>query len=264
MNALKNSEKIFDNYKQQSSNDAAAGAKAPPSILIVDDDPGMRILLSNLLKRSGFGIATAADFDEMVGELEHRHFDLMLLDVMLPGVSGFDICRDVRNGGWGDIPIIMISARGEEADRVAGLELGADDYIAKPFSDSEVLARVRAVLRRPPLADSARQARTHTLRFAGWTMDLRRRELYAPSGAAVTLSSAEFDLLANLVEHPQQIIARERLLELARFRLPGSSDRSIDVLVSRLRSKLGGDRDPPLIRTVRGFGYMFAVDVERS
>jgi len=237
---------------------------AASTILIVDDDPGMRVLLSNLLRRSGYRVTTAADYDEMVGELESRKIDLMLLDVMLPGVSGFDICRDVRDGGWGDIPIIMISARGEEADRVAGLELGADDYIAKPFGDSEVLARVRAVLRRPPLADHARQARSHILRFAGWTMDLRRRELCAPSGAAVTLSSAEFDLLANLAEHPQQIISRERLLELARFRLPGSSDRSIDVLVSRLRSKLGGDRDPQIIRTVRGFGYMFAADVERS
>ena len=235
-----------------------------PSILIVDDDPGMRVLLSNLLRRSGYRVMTAADYDEIVGALEARTIDLMLLDVMLPGVSGFEICRDVRDGGWGDIPIIMISARGEEADRVAGLELGADDYIAKPFGDSEVLARVRAVLRRPPLADSARLTRTHILRFAGWTMDLRRRELFAPSGATVTLSAAEFDLLANLVEHPQQIIGRERLLELARFRLPGSSDRSIDVLISRLRSKLEGDRDPEIIRTVRGFGYMLAADVERS
>ncbi|MGE4323690.1 MAG: response regulator [Sphingobium sp.] len=239
--------------------------KSPiPAILVVDDDPGIRILLSNLLRRSGFRVATAGDYDEMVGELEARHIDLMLLDVMLPGTSGFDICKDVRNGAWGDIPIIMISARGEEADRVAGLELGADDYISKPFGDSEVLARVRAVLRRPPLADNMRQARTHSLKFAGWTMDLRRRELSAPSGASVVLSAAEFDLLANLVEHPQQIIGRERLLELARFRQPGSSDRSIDVLISRLRSKLGGDRGPDIIRTVRGFGYMFAADVERS
>jgi len=249
--------------EQQKSNVEKIEA-ATPSILIVDDDPGMRVLLSNLLRRSGFDVTTADGYDEMVGELGARCIDLILLDVMLPGMSGFDICRHVRDGGWGDIPIIMISARGEEADRVAGLELGADDYIAKPFGHSEVLARVRAVLRRPPLADNMRRARTHTLRFAGWTMDLRRRELSAPSGAAVMLSSAEFDLLANLVEHPQQIIGRERLLELARFRLPGSSDRSIDVLISRLRSKLGGDRGPELIKTVRGFGYMFAADVERS
>jgi len=264
MNLLKSYEKNFDNDKQQKSNVVDKRQAGAASILIVDDDPGMRVLLSNLLRRNGFRVTTAADYDEMVGELEARHIDLMLLDVMLPGASGFDICRDVRAGGWGDIPIIMISARGDEADRVAGLELGADDYIAKPFGDSEVLARVRAVLRRPPLAERARKERTHILRFAGWTMDLRRRELCAPSGAAVTLSSAEFDLLANLVEHPQQIIGRDRLLELARFRLPGSSDRSIDVLVSRLRGKLGGDCDPQIIRTVRGFGYMFAADVERS
>ena len=257
-------DKPFDKEAQQRGNNASRHDAGAPLILIVDDDPGMRILLSNLLRRSGFRVTMAADYGEMIGELESRRIDLMLLDVMLPGVSGFDICRDVRDGGWGDIPIIMISARGAEADRVAGLELGADDYIAKPFGDSEMLARVRAVLRRPPLADSARPARAHKLHFAGWTMDLRRRELFAPSGAAVTLSSAEFDLLSNLVAHPQQIIGRERLLELARFRMPGSSDRSIDVLVSRLRSKLGGDSDAAIIRTVRGFGYMFAVDVEQS
>lgn len=234
------------------------------SILIVDDDPGIRVLLSNLLLRSGFAVATASDYGEMTDELEKGHVCLILLDVMLPGVSGFDICREIRTGSWGDIPIIMISARGEEADRVAGLELGADDYIAKPFGHSEVLARVRAVLRRPPLADSGRKARSHVARFAGWTMDMRRRELFAPSGAAVTLSAAEYELLSNLIERPQQIIARNRLLELSRFRLPGSSDRSIDVLVSRLRSKLGDDREQSLIKTVRGFGYMFTAEVERS
>ncbi|GLT00418.1 DNA-binding response regulator [Sphingobium jiangsuense] len=235
-----------------------------PSILVVDDDPGMRVLLSNLLRRSGFHVVTAADREEMVEMLEVRSISLILLDVMLPGRSGFDICREIREGGWGDIPVIIISARGEEADQVAGLELGADDYIAKPFGHSEVLARVRAVLRRPPLADSGRKAKASVVRFAGWTMDLRRRELFAPSGAAVTLSAAEYDLLANLVDHPQQIIARDRLLELSRFRLPGSSDRSIDVLVSRLRGKLGDGSAPDLIRTVRGLGYMFAAEVERS
>ena len=250
--------------EQQTRNIGKPSHISSSFILIVDDDPGIRVLLSNLLRRNGFQVTTAADYGEMIQELETRSICLILLDVMLPGVSGMDICREIRGGGWGDIPIIMISARGGEADLVAGLELGADDYIAKPFGHSEVLARIRAVLRRPPLADGKRGTKTSTVRFAGWTMDLRRRELFAPSGATVTLSAAEFDLLANLIEHPQQIIARERLLELARFRLPGSSDRSIDVLVSRLRSKLGGDRNPQIIRTVRGFGYMFAVDVERS
>lgn len=261
---LRNHEKEFNRNEQQSSKIVKAAETGAGSILIVDDDPGMRVLLSDLLRRNGFQVATAGDYGEMVDELEGRRVDLILLDVMLPSVSGFEICREVRAGGWGDIPIIIISARGEEADQVAGLELGADDYIAKPFGQSEVLARVRAVLRRPPLAGNARKAKASVLRFAGWTMDLRRRELFAPSGAAVTLSAAEYDLLANLVEHPQQVIARDRLLELSRFRLPGSSDRSIDVLVSRLRSKLGGDRDPQIIKTIRGFGYMFAAEVERS
>ncbi len=233
-------------------------------ILIVDDDPGIRVLLSNLLRRSGFLVATAADYGEMVDELESRAVNLILLDVMLPGVSGFEICREIRDGGWGDIPIIMISARGEEADQVAGLELGADDYIAKPFGPSELLARVRAVLRRPPLSGGGRKEKAKLARFAGWTMDLRRRELFAPSGAAVTLSAAEYELLANLIDHPQQIVARDRLLELSRFRLAGSSDRSIDVLISRLRGKLDGGRTPNLIKTVRGFGYMFAAEVVRS
>ena len=259
---LKNSEKPFEINEQQKGNGDGKSQKSASSILIVDDDPGIRVLLSNLLRRSGFQVSTAADYGEMIQELETRNIGLILLDVMLPGVSGFEICREIRGGGWGDIPIIMISARGEEADQVAGLELGADDYIAKPFGHSEVLARVRAVLRRPPLADSGRKAKANVIRFAGWTMDLRRRELFAPSGAAVTLSSAEYELLANLIEHPHQIVSRERLLELSRFRLPGSSDRSIDVLVSRLRGKLGGDRDPQIIRTVRGFGYMFAAEVE--
>lgn len=260
---LKTAEKSFEMTRQQTSNKVGA-SDSVPTILIVDDDPGIRVLLSNILRRSGFPVATAADYGEMVEALESRTVNLILLDVMLPGVSGFEICREIRDGGWGDIPIIMISARGEEADQVAGLELGADDYIAKPFGHSELLARVRAVLRRPPLAGNGRKAKVKAVRFAGWTMDLRRRELFAPSGAAVTLSAAEYELLANLIDHPQQIIARDRLLELSRFRLSGSSDRSIDVLISRLRGKLGGGRTPDLIKTVRGFGYMFAAEVERS
>lgn len=261
---LKTNEKLFGKEGQQTSNIEGGAKSVAPSILIVDDDPGIRLLLANLLRRSGYHVATAADYGEMVQELEVRNISLILLDVMLPGVDGFDICREIRSGEWGDIPIIMISARDGEADLVAGLELGADDYIAKPFGHSEVLARVRAVLRRPPLAADRRKTRTNIARFAGWKMDLRRRELFAPSGAVVSLSAAEFDLLANLIEHPQQVIARERLLELSRFRLPGSSDRSIDVLVSRLRSKLGGSRNSQMIKTVRGFGYMFAAEVERS
>jgi DNA-binding response OmpR family regulator len=231
-------------------------------ILIVEDDQTIAMGIEYALTREGFSTHLCYDFHSAREAILGRDFLLILLDVNLPGGNGFDLCKLVRSKG--DTPVIFLTVCDDEVNTIMGLDLGADDYIAKPFGDSEVLARVRAVLRRPPLADSQRQARTHIIRFAGWTMDLRRRELYAPSGAAVTLSAAEFDLLSNLVEHPQQIIGRERLLELARFRLPGSSDRSIDVLISRLRNKLGGDGNAEIIRTVRGFGYMFATDVERS
>lgn len=255
----------------RTANDHLTGRDSPvadevraQTILVVDDDPGMRVLVGGLLRRSGFEVRLAADGAEMMEQVELGSVDLLLLDVMLPGASGFELCHAVRGGAWRDIPIIMISARGAEADQVAGLELGADDYIAKPFGHGELLARIRAVLRRPPLSGDARTSKAKLVRFAGWTIDLRRRELLAPSGATVTLSAAEFDLLSNLAEHPRQIVSRDRLLELSRFRLPGSSDRSIDVLVSRLRTKLGGDSGGELIRTVRGCGYIFDTEVERS
>lgn len=230
-------------------------------ILVVDDDASMRELLGGILAENGYAVATAANYDEMTQVLDQCSVRLILLDVMLPGANGFDICRELRAGRAPHIPIIMISARGAEADRVAGLELGADDYISKPFGRSEVIARVRAILRRIPASGPAPEQSGDTLCFAGFRLDLRRRELFSESGAAVILSAGEFDLLANLVAHPQQVVSREALLELSRFRVPGSSDRSVDVLISRLRSKLGDDSGVPLIRTVRGYGYMLAAEV---
>jgi DNA-binding response OmpR family regulator len=158
----------------------------------------------------------------------------------------------------------MVSARGEELDRVLGLELGADDYVAKPFGQKELLARVRAVLRRGQNAvlPAAGRTRREVINFGGWSLDLRRRELYDPSGAAVEISGAEHDLLVSFLDNPQRVIGRDRLLELSRTRLGDVSDRSIDVLVSRLRRKLGSDADS-LIRTVRGQGYIFTAPVER-
>ncbi len=239
-------------------------APAAPTILVVDDDPGMRTLLMQLLHKNGFHVLAAADHVEMQDHLDRSDIDLVLLDVMLPGRSGFDLCRDLRLSTHRGLPLIMISARGDEADRVAGLELGADDYIAKPFGQSELLARVRAALRRAQISDAGAAApATDGRRFAGWTVNLRRREVFAPSGAIIDLSGAEYDLLISLLDNPQQVIGRERLLELSRARLAGSSDRSIDVLVSRLRRKLCGDDTIELIRTVRGVGYMFVVAVER-
>jgi DNA-binding response OmpR family regulator len=185
-----------------------------------------------------------------------------MMDVMLPGRSGLDLIGDVRSR-HPRLPIIMVSALGGEADRIAGLDRGADDYIAKPFGKGELLARVRAALRRSrtPVAG---KPRSDIARFAGWTLNLRRRTLTAPDGAAVDLSGAEHDLLAILVQQPNRVIGRERLLELSRARRAQASDRSIDVLVSRLRRKLDGAKNgDTLIRTVRGRGYMLAADVER-
>jgi len=233
----------------------------PHHVVVVDDDAGVRTLLTRILRECGYDVTGAADARELDTAMSERQVDLVLLDIMLPGQSGFDICRTIRSRSR--VPIVMISARGQEADRVAGLDLGADDYIAKPFGRSEVLARVRAVLRRVsdphvPLDISPPEQ----FEFAGWYYHARRCELIAPSGAQVELTAAEHELLLALLRHPQRMIGRERLLEMARSRIGSSSDRSIDVLISRLRRKLGDGRKPrPLIRTIRGVGYMLAVDV---
>lgn len=234
-----------------------------PEILIVEDDPSLRVLLSRTLRENGFRTTVASAAPEMWRAMKANTFDLMLLDVMLPGTNGLDLCRAIRQQNA--MPIIMISARTDETDRVLGLELGADDYVPKPFSTKELLARVRAVLRRTSSGPIERTAPLETARFNGWTVDLRRRELTSPEGVEVELSGAEYDLLSSFLDNPQRIIGRERLLELSRSRLADASDRSIDVLVSRLRRKLS-DKSPTnaLIRTVRGAGYMFTAEVERA
>lgn len=243
----------------------------PARILIVEDDPGMRTLIQRALQGDGFRVRSVASGDEMWDALAVGPVDLLVMDVMLPKTSGIELCRAIRNGQGtnhvGELPlaqtpIIMVSARGEERDRVLGLEIGADDYVAKPFGQRELLARVRAVLRRGQSAPAAEVSRKETILFAGWKLDLRRRELTDPSGAVVDISGAEHDLLTSFLDNPQRVIARDRLLELSRTRLGDVSDRSIDVLVSRLRRKLGADADS-LIRTVRGLGYIFVAEVER-
>ena len=233
----------------------------PHHLLVADDDAGVGALLARILRECGYDVTGAADGAELEAALGERQIDLILLDIMLPGANGLDLCRTIR--ARSRVPIIMISARGQESDRVAGLDLGADDYIAKPFGRSEVLARVRAVLRRAsdihvPLDIPAPER----FDFAGWNYHARRRELIAPSGAEVDLTAAEHELLIALLRYPQRMIGRDRLLELARSRVGSATDRSVDVLISRLRRKLGDGRKPrPLIRTVRGVGYMFAADV---
>lgn len=242
----------------------ARDARGAETILVVDDDAAMRAALLKLLRYNGFNCVGAADAYAMAEVMEDRHIDLILLDVMLPGVSGFDICRELRLRDDSHVAVIMISARDEEMDKVMGLELGADDYLAKPFGDRELLARVRAVLRRgrSVAAVPALTARTRRLRFCNWTADLPSRQLFAPSGAEVELSGAEYDLLIALLENPQRVIAREPLLEMSRSRLGHASDRTVDVHICRLRRKLGDEEQRELIRTVRGVGYIFTAEVE--
>ncbi|WP_343517696.1 response regulator transcription factor [Sphingomonas sp.] len=233
-----------------------------PVILLVEDDPALRTLTARALQQNGYQVRPAASAPEMWVAFETGPIDLVLLDVMLPGTNGLDLCRELRQRSG--VPIIFISAKGSETDRVVGLELGADDYLAKPFSARELIARVRAVLRRGQL-DRRHGDNGHGLaRFAGWTVNFPRRELLSPTGAVIDLTGAEFDLLSSFLENSQRVVARERLIELSRTRLGDASDRSIDVLVSRLRRKLSHKDSSAPIVTVRGVGYMFSAEVTRQ
>ncbi len=234
-----------------------------PHILIVDDDREIRDLLSRFLERNGLRVSVARDEREMQKVLQGAAIDLVVLDAMLPGKNGFTICRELRAAG--NLPIIMLTAAGEETDRIVGLEMGADDYVAKPFNPRELLARMRAVLRRAAEPGRAIEAPRGALGFAGWTLDVARRQLLSPEGALVTLSTGEFDLLLAFAEHPQRVLSRDQLLDIARGRGPAPFDRSIDVQVSRLRRKIEVDpRAPEIIATVRGGGYVFTPAVERK
>ncbi|MDB5715353.1 MAG: DNA-binding response regulator [Sphingomonadales bacterium] len=232
------------------------------SIILVEDDPPLRTLTARALRENGYAVRSAGTAPEMWIAFDGGPVDLVVLDIMLPGTNGIDLCRQIRRKS--DVPIIFVSARGSEADRVIGLELGADDYLAKPFGTRELIARIRAVLRRRSGDSFEGEARHDQAHFAGWTVNFPRRELHAASGAIVDLTGAEFDLLTTFLAQPQRVIARERLIELSRTRLGDSSDRSIDVLVSRLRRKLSASGEDAPIVTVRGIGYMFKVEVTRS
>ncbi|WP_183770336.1 response regulator [Phenylobacterium haematophilum] len=238
-----------------------SGAGSSARILMVDDDPGIRDVVSDFLGRHGYQVETAGDSREMEQALERGPIDLIVLDVMLPGEDGLAICRRLAVGEGP--PIIMLSAMGEDTDRIVGLELGADDYLSKPCNPRELLARVRAVLRRAELRGQASTA-SAGCEFAGWRFDLVRRELRSPQGVVVNLSSGEFSLLRTFVERPQRVLTRDQLLEFARGPDSDAFDRAIDVQISRLRRKLddgGGGQD--LIRTIRNEGYMFTAKVKR-
>lgn len=234
-----------------------------PHILIVDDDREIRDLTARFLRKHGFRVDDAANGREMDAQLADGKFDLVVLDLMMPGEDGLSICRRLRADSA--IPVIMLTALGEETDRIVGLEMGADDYLPKPFNPRELLARIKAVLRRAGTAvdDDPPDTAGRALRFAGWTLDLARRELHAPDDALVPLTAGEFDLLVALAERPQRVLSRDQLLDLTRGREAGPFDRSIDVQLSRLRRKIEDDpRNPALIKTVRGGGYMLAADVD--
>lgn len=229
-----------------------------PHILVVDDHREIRELVSRALVREGFRISVAGDGTEMRKVMADARIDLVILDLMLPGEDGLSLCRTLR--AESSIPIIMLTAKGDEIDRVVGLELGADDYIPKPFGSRELVARIRAVLRRTR-NDGApdRPPRAGRFRFDRWRLDTGARELLREDGVTVPLSTGEFDLLMALIERPQRVLSRDQLLDLTRGRAATPFDRSIDTQVSRLRKKLEVDsNEPKIIKTVWGGGYMFA------
>ena len=234
-----------------------------PRILIVDNDREIGRLVAAALSEHGMEVTGAGSTAAAEDRLSAQRVDLVLLDRMLPGESGVDFCRRLRTRS--SIPVIMLTALGEEPDRVVGLEAGADDYLGKPFTTRELLARIRAVLRRAP---PARPGETHRLspryRFANFVLDVERR-LLERGGAAVELTSGEFSLLQALVEHRPRVLSRDQLLDMTRGARTGPFDRSIDSQISRLRRKLEGDpRHPQHIKTVRNVGYAFASEVRRE
>jgi two-component system OmpR family response regulator len=231
-----------------------------PHILVVEDDREISRLVSRYLSSHACRVSLAADGREMDRVMGSSRIDLLILDLMLPGEGGLDLCRRLRAGS--DLPIIMLTAKSDDVDRIVGLEMGADDYITKPFNPRELLARVRAVLRRTAPGGELLAGRG-ALCFKGWRLDRTSRQLTAPDGALVSVTGAEFDLLQMLCERPGRILSRDRLLDLTQGRSAGSLGRSIDVLISRLRRKIEDDpHHPVMIKTVRSGGYLFTPDVQ--
>ena len=237
--------------------------EASPHILLVDDDRDIRDLLVHFLQKHGLRVTGVRDGREARRAWPAGAYHLVILDLMLPGEGGLELARWLR--GISDVPIVMLTAMGEDTDRIIGLELGADDYLPKPFNPRELLARIRAVLRRTEARGPRAGAAAKPIRFAGWTLDPVRRRLLNPAGAEVALTGGEFDMLAALAGRANQVLTRDMLMDLLRGRQAGPFDRAIDVAVSRLRRKLGGgEADTDLIKTVRGGGYVLAAEVEHG
>ncbi|WP_322045800.1 response regulator [Paraburkholderia sp. J67] len=235
-----------------------------PHILVVDDEEDIRSLLTGFFRRHGHEVSVATNGESLFEAVEHEQIDLVILDVMLQGEDGFSLCRQLR--ATSKIPVIMLTAVADHVDRVVGLEIGADDYLVKPFDARELLARVKAVLRRTTQADTTISS-TPTrpvLTFAGWRLDIARRELRSTDNTLTILSSGEFDLLLVFAEHAQRMLTRDQLLDMTRGAAYEAFDRSIDVQVARLRRKLDTDINvESVIRTVRGGGYIFTPVVRR-
>jgi two-component system OmpR family response regulator len=239
-------------------------------LIITDDDQEIRNLLSEFLTKHGYQVSTADSGEQLLALLSdaNQDYDLIILDVMMPGIDGIEACRRVRQQSA--IPIIMLTAVSDDTDKILGLEFGADDYLAKPFNPRELLARIKAVLRRSqdipvaPIAQVSKRNRPPVYEFVGWQLDTATRRLVSAEGIEVALSGGAYDLLLAFLEHPQRVLSRDHLLDVTRNRSAEPFDRSIDVQVSRLRQKLEVDaKDPKIIKTVRTGGYLFTAAVKR-
>lgn len=234
-----------------------------PHILVVEDDQEISALVARYLRANDCRVSLAGDglvMDRVLGE---GGIDLIVLDLMLPGEDGLSLCRRLRASS--SIPILMLTAKSEDVDRIVGLEMGADDYLGKPFNPRELLARIRAILRRQSSNDPRAEHGTRRLHFLDWTLDTALRQVLSPDGARIAITGAEFDLLQALCTRPGRVLSRDQLLDLTQGRTAGPFERSIDVLVSRLRQKIERDpRNPEIIRTIRSGGYLFAPEVTRS
>ncbi|WP_137043588.1 response regulator [Pseudolabrys sp. FHR47] len=234
----------------------------PPHILVIEDDRDISTLISRYLRANDCRVTSLVDGRDLDRTLRDNRISLVVLDLMLPGEDGLTICKRLR--AHSQVPVIMLTAKGDDVDRIIGLEMGADDYLVKPFNPRELLARIRAVLRRVAAAATNPITNTSTtLTFTGWRIDLLRRELHNAEGARVMLTDAEFSLLQALCERPGRVLSRDQLLDVTQGRSAGEFERSIDILISRLRRKIEADpRNPAVIKTVRSGGYMFAPSVE--
>ena len=234
-------------------------------ILIVDDDREIRELLAAYLEKNGMRATAVANGRQMRAALDQHAIDLVVLDLMLPGEDGLTLCRELRAGKWRAVPVLMLTARGEETDRIVGLEMGADDYLTKPFAVRELFARIRSVLRRARMLPPNMQLDEpgQFIAFGQWRLDTIGRHLLDGDGTVVSLSGAEYRLLRVFLDHPQRVLTRDQLLNLTQGRDADSFDRSIDLLVSRLRQRLLDDaREPRYIKTLRSEGYVFSVEVD--